>query len=136
VVPERAGLKNRKIDEGADMKKILSAVAAIVLSVSGVTYAGEQDFVLVNDTGVDIAGVYISAASVDNWEENMLADDEVLPAGNEVEVNFAPEEESELWDIKVVDGEGASIVWTQLKLTEIHRVTLKLTDGSPIAELE
>jgi hypothetical protein len=90
----------------------------------------------VNDTGVEIQQIYISAASIDNWEEDLLGADEVLPAGNELPIHFAPEEDAELWDIRVVDSEGTAIVWERLKLTEISKVTLQIEDGEAVANLE
>lgn len=118
------------------MKSVLCALAVGLLTMGSVAKAGEQDFTLVNDTGVEISQIFISSAAVDNWEENLLAKDEVLPSGNEVEIKFSPEENAELWDIKVMDSDGSSVTWERLKLTEITKVTLKITDGKPIAELE
>jgi hypothetical protein len=36
----------------------------------------------------------------------------------------------------VVDSEGDSIQWHRLKLTEISEVTLRITNGKAIAEVE
>lgn len=117
-------------------KKLLGVVVAVFLAISGIAFAGDQDFTLVNDTGADITGIYISAASVDNWEENLMDGDEILPAGNEIEVSFSPEEDAELWDIKVTDEEGTALFWERLKLTEISKVVLKITNGKPVAEVK
>lgn len=118
------------------MKNMFGVMVAGLIAMSGAAIAGQQDFMLENQTGVEIAQIHISAASVDSWQENLLAEDEVLPSGNEVEINFAPEEEAELWDIRIADSEGTSITWERLKLTEIVRVTLKIKDGEPVAEIE
>ena len=117
------------------MKTILAAMAA-VLTLCSVVLAGDQDFTLVNETGVEIHEIFISAASVDNWEEDLLGEDEVLADGYELEISFDADEEAELWDIKVTDDEGSAVVWQRLKLTEISRVTLKMKKGKPVAELE
>lgn len=97
--------------------------------------AGDQDFVLVNKTGVEIHKVFISASETDEWEEDVLGED-TLPDGAKVKITFSPDEEAELWDIKVEDGEGTSIVWTGLNLLKISKVTLHFDDGEATADLE
>ena len=116
------------------MKKMMAALA-IGLMMGGVAMAGDQDFTLSNKTGVEIAELYVSPASLDNWGEDVLGVD-VLADGGDVNITFSPEEEADFWDLKVVDGEGASIVWTHLKLTEISKVTLKIDGDKPVAECE
>lgn len=85
-----------------------------------------------NKTGVEIHEVYVSAHSTDEWEEDILGKD-TLPTGEEVDIKFSPKEKSDLWDIKVVDGSGNSIVWESLKLTEITDVILYYKDGEATA---
>lgn len=118
------------------MKKYLGLVAAFALALVSAAWAGKQDFILVNRTGVDIAQIFISSAAVDNWEEDLLGEDEILPDGNEVRINFSADEDAELWDLRVVDPDGTALDFQRLKLTEIARVTLKLEDGEPTAETE
>lgn len=116
------------------MKKLVWTLFFSVL-LSGLAMAGDQDFTLVNDTGVEIAELYISPASVDDWGEDVLTVD-TLPDGQEVDIAFSRNEEADFWDIKVVDGEGNSIEWPHLKLTEISTVTLSFEDGEPTATYE
>ncbi len=116
------------------MKKIL-ALLVLGLMFCGVAMAGDQDFTLVNKTGVDIAELYISPASLDSWGEDVL-DVDILEDGQKVNISFSPEEEADFWDLQIVDGEGTSVTFTRLKLTEISTVTLKIVDGEAIAEFE
>lgn len=118
--------------ERALMKIVQSIHPAETADQSG----GAQDFILVNETGVEIAQIFISAASAASWEEDLLDTSEVLPSGNEMKINFSPDEEAELWDIKVVDNEGVSIVWERLNLTKISRVILRIEDNEAVAEVE
>lgn len=118
------------------MKLVNGMLIAGLIACGTLSMAGQQDFMLENQTEVEIHELYISSAAVDNWEENLIGADQMLPSGNEVEINFSPDEAAELWDIKVVDSEGTSITWERLKLTEITRVILKITDGQPVAEVE
>lgn len=118
------------------MKKFIGFVAVFALALISAAWAGKQDFILVNRTGVDIAQIFISSAAVDNWEEDLLGEDEILPDGNEVRIHFSSDEDAELWDLRVVDSDGTALDFQRLKLTEIARVTLTLEDGEPTADLK
>ncbi len=113
--------------------KILALALISGLLVCGAAWAGDQDFSLVNKTGVDLAELYISPAAQDSWGPDVL-DVDVLLDGGTVNIEFAPDEDAEYWDIRVVDGEGTEVVFSRLNLTEISTVTLKITEGEAIAE--
>lgn len=116
--------------------KILSIAAAFMLPLLLVAIAfaeGDQDFTLHNATGVEIQELYISAHDLDDWEEDVLAE-ETLPDGEETEITFDPDEEAEYWDMKVLDKEGNSITWENLNLTEITDITLHFKDGKAWAD--
>ena len=111
-------------------------VAVGVLWLGSFTaWAGDQDFVLVNKTGVEIHKVFISTSDTDEWEEDVLGED-TLPDNARVKIRFSPHEEAELWDIKVEDSDGTAIVWTGLNLLKISKVTLFFEDGEATADLE
>ena len=116
------------------MQKFFLAALCWMLLVSSVQ-AGDQDFTLINKTGVEIAELYISPASVDDWGEDVLTVD-TLPDGNSVDIHFSPAEEADFWDIKIVDGEGDSVEWPHLKLTEISTIKIYFEDGEPMASYE
>ena len=113
------------------------AILAALLSLAAVlpVRAGEQDFTLVNRTGVEIYELYVSPASVDDWQEDVLTVD-TLPDGEEVAIRFARDEEADLWDIRVVDGSGDAIDWPGMNLTEISTITLSFENGEPVATSE
>ena len=50
-------------------------VMAIFVSASTLAVAGKQDFILHNETGVDLHSVYVSPHSTDNWQEDILGRD-------------------------------------------------------------
>ncbi|MDK9706591.1 MAG: hypothetical protein OEL83_06030 [Desulforhopalus sp.] len=116
------------------MKKILLALLFTVL-LAGSAFAGDQDFTLVNHTGVEIHELYVSPAKMDDWGEDVLTVD-TLPDGEEVEIQFGRKEKAAYWDIKVVDQAGDSLEWPRLKLTEISTVTLAFEKGQPVATYE
>ena len=115
------------------MKKWLVAWLGLALA-SGV-YAGDQDFTLDNQSGVEIHELYVSPTAQDTWGEDIL-DVDTLVDGQAVDITFSPAEEADLWDVKAVDGEGTAVIWKGLNLLEISKVTLKMEDGNPVAETE
>lgn len=96
---------------------------------------GKQDFMLVNQTGVEIDKVFISPSDTNDWQEDILGQD-TLPAGQSVEIKFHRNEKAAKWDLKIEDKQGTSIEWEDLNLLEISKVTLRLKDGKGVADVE
>ena len=107
----------------------------LLLANSNTTLAGDQDFTLVNSTGVEIHALYVSPADQNEWGSDILGKD-TLADGQSAEITFSPKEEAEKWDLRVEDGEGNSIEWSDLDLTEISKVTLNYDDGKATADVE
>jgi hypothetical protein len=120
------------------MPRLASRLAAVALAVAFVApsaFAGDQDFTLVNRTGVEIHQLYIASSAQQDWEEDVLGAD-VLPIGESVSITFPVDETVELWDVKVVDSEGNDLQWGQLNLKAISKVTLFYKNGEGWAETE
>lgn len=96
---------------------------------------GKQDFTLHNETGVEINELYVSPHKSNDWEEDVLGQD-TLADGDSVAIHFSPRTKPKLWDIRIVDGDGDSIMWENLNLLEISEVTLYFKDGRAWAELK
>ncbi|HEV2913334.1 MAG TPA: hypothetical protein VGX92_08460 [Pyrinomonadaceae bacterium] len=96
---------------------------------------GRQDFTLVNDTGVTINELYVSPHSSNDWEEDVLGQDQ-LADGESVNIHFSRSEKAAKWDLKVTDKEGNSIEWANLNLLEISKVTLHYENGRAWADVE
>ena len=109
--------------------------AMLVLATSQTSHAGDQDFTVVNKTGVEINALYVSPDDKKDWGEDILGKD-TLPAGESTDIEFDAEEEAAKWDLRVEDKEGNSIEWTDLDLTEISKVTLNYADGKATAKVE
>lgn len=97
--------------------------------------AAQQDFTLVNATGVEIDKVFISPHSSDNWEEDILGQD-TLPDGEKVDIKFHRAEKAPLWDLRIEDKQGHAIEWESLNLLEISKLTLNYKDGKATAIFE
>ena len=124
------------------MKSIMSrnrfilAVAAMAVFLTALFAQGKKHgFTLRNHTGAEIHQLYLSPHSSDDWEEDVLGR-EALPDGESVQVNFDDLDKNEMWDLKVVDGKGASITWEKLDLTKISDVTIHYKSGKAWADVK
>jgi hypothetical protein len=115
--------------------RITLALGVIAMFVTATSFAraGKQDFVLHNETGVEIHEVYVSPVTADDCEEDVLGK-ETLPEGDSVKITFDDRDKHAHWDLKVVDGKGNSIEWHDLNLVEISEVTLHYKDGKAWAD--
>ena len=105
--------------------KFLRALAlACLFALPGVAQALNLDFELVNGTGYAIKEIYISPASVADWQQNILS--ESMDDGESAEITFNPEADAALWDMKIVWVDpGEDVVWQGLDLTKISKLTLR-----------
>ena len=94
---------------------------------------GKQDFTLHNQTGVTIAALYVSPHSSNAWQEDVLGQD-VLLNGESLDISFSSRTKPKMWDIKVVDKNGESIIWEKMNLLEISNVTLYFENGRAWAD--
>jgi hypothetical protein len=126
------------------MKKILFlavAVAVLCAFVPAAFAEGDNtnyalNFTLANQTGVTIYKLQMSPADCASWEEDMLGS-EVMPDQTERAITFSGyRSDVTLWDLKVTDGEGTSIEWRGIDLTQIVRLTLRIEDGVAVAYRE
>ena len=97
--------------------------------------AGNQDFTLDNETGVEIHKVFVSPHDVNDWQEDILGKD-TLPSGQSVDIKFSPKEQAAMWDLRVEDSQGNAIEWENLNLLKISKVTLHYKDGKATADTE
>ena len=121
------------------LKKLLHPLAlaagCVALSLSSAAFGGDQDFTLVNQTGIEIHRLYTAPHSSDDWEEDVLGDD-TLADGESVEIKFPKKEKASKWDLRVEDKKGNSMEWENLNLKEISTVTLHYKNGKAWADIE
>ena len=105
--------------------KVAIALGVIAIFVTATAFArtGKQDFVLHNQTGVEIYSLYVSPHDTDDWEEDILGKD-TLADGDSLKITFEDREKKAHWDLKVTDKDGNSLEWEDLNLIEIEEVTL------------
>ncbi len=117
------------------MNRSFFLACVFLLATLSSSYAGKQDFLLVNKTGIDIHEVYIAPHSSEEWQDDVMGKG-MLVSGKSVKINFERQTKTKIWDLKVVDKDGKATVWQNLNLLEISKVTLHLDEGKATAEVE
>ena len=96
----------------------------------------DPTFQLINDTEYDIHEVYVSSSDSEDWEEDIL-DEDILPAGERLNVNFYTDSRKRYWDLRVVDEEGDENVFEHFDLSRVHTIILSYNeDGEMEAEYQ
>ncbi|MEG2746248.1 MAG: hypothetical protein RR934_03185 [Gordonibacter sp.] len=94
-----------------------------------------QNFTLVNNTGVEVYGVFVSPVSTDNWEEDVMGR-ETLPSGSSVDITFHGDSSEQYWDLMVTDAEDVQLIFEKLDLFSISEVTISIdASGNPVASV-
>jgi hypothetical protein len=126
---------NNKTTKFKSIVLSLGAVMGMALFATSALRAGDQDFTLVNKTGVEIHSLHVSPHSSDSWEEDILGKD-TLPDGESVEITFGSKDKAHHWDLRVEDGKGNVLTWENLDLTTISELTLHYKDGKAWADVK
>jgi hypothetical protein len=113
----------------------LMAVAGMALVAASAAPLGDQDFTLVNKTGVEIHALHVAPHSSDEWGEDILGKD-TLANGESLEITFGKHDRAHHWDLRIEDEKGNSVTWENLDLMKIEEVTLHLKDGKAWADLK
>jgi len=111
------------------------AVAGMALLATSGAHAGDQDFTLVNKTGVEIHALHVAPHSSDEWGEDILGKD-TLADGDSLEITFGKHDRAHHWDLRIEDEKGHSVTWENLDLMKIEEVTLHYKDGKAWADLK
>ena len=114
---------------------VLSVSAVLLFANHEAACAGDQDFVLVNKTGVEIHSLHVSPADANKWGPDILGRD-TLEDGQSVEIKFHEDEEAEKWDLRIEDKDGHAIEWEDLNLMKISKITLHYSNGKATADVE
>jgi hypothetical protein len=111
------------------------AIVGMGLLASSAVRAGEQDFTLVNKTGVEIHALHISPHSSDEWGEDILGQD-TLGNGDSLDIKFPSRAKAAHWDLRIEDEKGNSLTWESIDLLEISEITLHYKDGKAWADFK
>ncbi len=114
---------------------LIGMLMLMIMILPSVGLAGSQDFTLLNDSPVDIVGLWVAPANSDNWEENLLNGD-YLPSNYSVPVTFDNSNNVQWWNIRIKDSNGKVWRWENkdYDLTQISEITFRY-NGSNTATL-
>ncbi len=127
-------MKN-KINIMKTMALSLLAIGGIALLAPSAARAGDQDFTLVNKTGVEIHSLHVAPHSEDEWGEDILGKD-TLADGESLEITFGKHDRAHHWDLRIEDEKGNVLTWENLDLMKIEEVTLHYKNGKAWADLK
>ena len=113
----------------------LLAVGAMAMVAVSVARAGDQDFKLVNKTGVEIHALHVAPHSSDEWGEDILGKD-TLANGDSLNITFPSRTRAAHWDLRIEDEKGNSLTWESIDLKETSEVVLHYKDGKAWADLK
>lgn len=97
------------------MKKILF-MSALFLA-SSASWSADYVLRISNKIGVDIHQVYVSHEKSDDWEEDVLDEDEILGAGENFKINLT-DYPSPWFDVLAVDENGKKYVQYEVNVEE------------------
>jgi len=105
------------------LRHLILAVSATLAAGSAI--AGDADFIMVNKTGYQIREIYISPANKNNWGRDRMGENGTLDNNRQRTFKFGDRAKCKQ-DIKAVFDEGdAEVIWEDLDLCEINKLTLK-----------
>lgn len=113
------------------MIKTLAAVLLVVLCMTAPSFADAAfscvettlPFKVVNNTGNDIAAIYIARTATGAWSENIIPAG-IIRDGEAVDVQVARGGVFYLWDMKVIDAGLGETVIERLPLSDIYDLEL------------
>ena len=111
------------------------SVIAMCFAVAAFARGGNQDFVLHNETGVEIRELYVSPHSSNDWGKDILGQD-TLKAGESVKITFDDRAKDGKWDLKVADANKHTIEWENLDLSKISEATVHYKEGKAWADVK
>lgn len=105
------------------MNKTLFAFAFTAsLLFAPLASAEDLEFVLINDTGSDLVGFYVSHSGTDEWEDNLL-EGAYLPPEHQISVVIADGRSTCEYDISGDFGDGDEVIDYDLDLCELGEYT-------------
>jgi hypothetical protein len=107
---------------------LLAGVAAIATVIGSSSFAEDQrNVTVVNATGYGIKFLGFNNPGDDEWSDNELPPNSVLPNGNSVFVKFNTADKGCKWNFKIewADPGYPGVLWRDVDLCRISTLTLK-----------
>jgi len=112
--------------------KLLYLAGLSFLALTQAAQANGLNITLINDTGYDIAMVFLDPNASNVWTDDVM-DEDILPDGSSVAINFVGDFDSCVWDLKVEWTEDyEATYWQGLNLCNISEVILQYDHNSDV----
>jgi hypothetical protein len=128
-------VSQNKVNTKKSLALGLFAAVGMALVAAPAARAGDQDFTLVNKTGIEIHALYVAPHSQDEWGEDILGQ-ATLADGETLNIKFGRKERAAHWDLRIEDEKGHSITWESIDLLTVSEVTLHYKDGKAWADFK
>lgn len=93
---------------------------------------GELKFAIVNNSGIDLYGVFLSESLDDNWGEDIIPGD-VFDNESIVEVAIPINDETLcVYDIKITDHVGEGVIFPEIDFCEVSMITFFVGDDGEV----
>ncbi|MDB5970277.1 MAG: hypothetical protein JWQ90_2727 [Hydrocarboniphaga sp.] len=115
--------------------RIGAASLAFVIGIASAAPGDDLSFIVHNHTGVDIKSLYVAPSQSGDWSEDDMLAGEPLYDGDDADISIPRGASVEKWDLRLVDRQGASLVWPAVDLSKTSEVTLRLNLGKPSVQL-
>ena len=76
--------------------------AILAISAQQVAAQSDQDFTVVNKTGVEIYALYVTPHNADYWGDDILGAD-TLEKNGVLDITFSRKEKAKYWDLRIED---------------------------------
>ena len=117
-------MNNTKATSLRRLAIVLAICAISILAVPANSTMGDQDFTLVNKTGLTINELYVCANSSNDWGKDILGNGK-LDTNRTRDIIFKPGTKAARWDIKIIDENGKEHIKTNINLLDTEEITVK-----------
>ena len=111
--------------------KVIVLAAFLTLAAGLVPSAApavQDDYGVINKTGMTLTHLYLSPTKDDKWGDDILEKD-VLANGEECGIEFDKDDDECFWDIKVIDSKETEWTVTNVDLCKYTKVTFTMAKG-------
>jgi|ERR1041385_1336826 hypothetical protein len=130
---DSGGFKSRALAAGQfggfHMKRLVFGLVVLfaIVVVTKSFAADQRNVYVINGTGYGIKFLGFNTPDDDEWDENELGDNAVLPNGNGVYVKFNEADDGCVWKFRIswADPGYPDVLWRDVNLCEISEITLK-----------
>lgn len=105
------------------MKSLVAASALFLALTASPAMASDETLTVNNKTGYTISEIYIAPAASNNWEEDVMGDDQ-LETDTSVNVDFSKSVDTCKWDMRAVYDDKTAAVWRNIDLCKISTISL------------